>query len=72
MSASNEGGPYTRENSMAWALYTATPGEDPQMILARASLYEDYVLSASGNLERGRPDKVFDPHKAVSDCLQGH
>lgn len=67
MSGSSEGGPYTRENSMAWALYTATPGEDPQMILARASLYEDYILSGAGGLERGRSDKAFNTDKTVGN-----
>lgn len=33
-----------RENAMAWAMQTALTGEDPMAILARAQLYEEYVL----------------------------
>lgn len=33
-----------RENAMGWAMRTATLGEDAMAILARAQLYEEYVL----------------------------
>jgi hypothetical protein len=34
-----------RENAMRWAMSTAMTGEDPMAILARAQLYEEYVLA---------------------------
>lgn len=34
-----------RENAMRWSMQTATIGEDPMAILARAQLYEEYVLA---------------------------
>ncbi len=33
-----------RETAMHWAVSTAARGEDPLKILARAQLYEDYLL----------------------------
>jgi len=35
-----------RENALQWAMQTAQVGEDPMAILARAQLYEEYILSA--------------------------
>lgn len=34
-----------RENAMHWAMQTATLGEDAMAILARAQIYEDYILA---------------------------
>lgn len=34
-----------RAEAMGWAIQTAELGEDPLVILARAQLYEDYILS---------------------------
>ena len=39
-----------RENSLSYAMQLALPGEDPLAILARAALFEEYVL-----FEAGRP-----------------
>lgn len=41
-----------RENAMRWAMQTARPGEDAMAILARAQLYEEYILPSG--LKRGR------------------
>ena len=35
-----------RENVLQWALHMAATGEDPMSILARAQLYEEYILAA--------------------------
>ena len=37
-----------RENSLAYAMQTAMPGEDVMAILARAQLFEEYVLLPKG------------------------
>lgn len=47
-----------RENSMAWAMQTATIGEDAMAILARAQLYEEYVLAPITGFERLREADV--------------
>jgi len=33
-----------REGCLQWAMQTAAPGEDAMAILARAQLYEEYLL----------------------------
>lgn len=33
-----------REGCLQWAMQTAAPGEDAMAIIARAQLYEDYLL----------------------------
>jgi hypothetical protein len=38
-----------REKTIQWALQTAPIGEDATMILARAQLYEDHLLSPINN-----------------------
>ena len=43
-----------RENALQWALQTATLGEDPMAILARAQLYEEYILAAGEAAGPGR------------------
>lgn len=48
-----------RENALQWALHTANVGEDPMLILARAQLYEEYLLGAAGT-GRGLPHHVAD------------
>jgi hypothetical protein len=46
-----------REEAMQWAMFTASSGEDPLVILARAQLYEDYIKSGLvGDHLRVRPD----------------
>ncbi len=35
-----------KQNAMAWALRTSTMGEEPEQIVARAKLYEEYVLGS--------------------------
>ena len=39
-----------RENSLAYAIQTAVPGDDPMAIIARAQLFEEYVLGAEARL----------------------
>lgn len=39
-----------RENSMAYAMQTAMPGDDPMAIIARAQLFEEYVLGAEAKI----------------------
>lgn len=34
-----------RENSLAFAMQTAMCGEDPMAVIARAQLYEEYMLA---------------------------
>ena len=53
-----------RENALQWAMQTAVCGEDPMAILARAQLYEEYILAAKATaLLPSKPsDKVGDPH----------
>lgn len=51
---------------MAWAMRTAMIGEDAMAILARAQLYEEYVLgpirgTACGRLRVVRDLRVRDP-----------
>lgn len=36
-----------RENAMSYAVQTATLGEDPMQILARAALYADFIVNSS-------------------------
>jgi len=40
-----------RENAKAWAMQTAVIGEDAMAILARAQLYEEYVLAPIAAIE---------------------
>jgi hypothetical protein len=48
-----------RTVALQWAMFTASPGEDPLVILARAQLYEDYIRSgAVSDLGRARPDRA--------------
>jgi hypothetical protein len=56
----------TRENAMTWAMRTATIGEDCMAILARAQLYEEYILgpfkTASAPLIVGEAGpSIFEP-----------
>jgi hypothetical protein len=47
-----------RENAMQWAMQTALAGEDPMAILARAQLYEEYVLAPlSPESDAAAPDR---------------
>lgn len=47
-----------RTDAMHWAMFTASPGEDPLVILARAQLYEDYIRSGTaGDPARTRLDR---------------
>jgi hypothetical protein len=39
-----------RENSLAYAMQTAMPGDDPMAIIARAQLFEEYVLGIEAGL----------------------
>lgn len=58
-----------RENSLAFAMQTAMPEEDPMAILARAQLYEEYILStASVHLNRDEPTN--DGPKRIRDLLK--
>jgi hypothetical protein len=42
-----------RENSLSYAMQLALPGEDPMAIIARAQLFEEYVLAETGTLRVG-------------------
>jgi hypothetical protein len=44
-----------RETAMHWAMQTAVTGEDAMAILARAQLYEDYILSEGAGLRNRVP-----------------
>lgn len=39
-----------RQDAMKLAMFTATPGEDPLKVLARAQLYEEYIGAGAGSL----------------------
>lgn len=52
-----------RENALQWAIQTAMLGEDPLAILARAQLYEEYILSSANTaarVPRGGPDRMVE------------
>ena len=54
-----------RENAMAWAMQISQRGEDPMAILARAQLFEEYVLAAKAT--PARKPAGFSPLKHLSD-----
>ena len=51
-----------RENALQWAMQTAERGEDPMAILARAQLYEEYILAS----------KATGPHLGSEGMVETH